>query len=516
MPFTSGRNASGIRIEPFQTIKVLNPLVYWRMNEASSTVVSSGTLASRNANPTALTYSATKIPSRSPNTSISFNGTTSVGFIAGALVAGLLPTFSAGMWINTTTTAATSTLLMQQQSAGASGWYVQLINGVTVKFEGVNNALAFDFSVSGTLSSINDGGPVYIGVTVDSTYAYIFVNGIFINRSSVRVGGTYPSPFSWLGSSYGSSDFFAGTMSDVFVTAQLMTQTNHNNVYRNGMLNAVSPVGDNWGDAPTLAITGTTNPQTYDLTAASLEGNEPLSGTLPIRANQSIWRKFVVPALGHTYGTTYHISSSGYNNVIDLFLDVNGTMVGMTYVNGYIAFPTSSMRVNLTTVGATYYIRMSPYFDSATGSLTFDAYYTATPMPPSNDNFASAATISVVSSGSVAGTTVGSTLQDPNETYVFGTDGTIWYKFQADATGNITLDSQATSSVDAAVAVWAGVSGTVFGDLVLSSPDFSDNNSGTANSFLVTFAVTNGTWYYVQVSDYDGGAPITLSWSDIT
>lgn len=308
-----------------------------------------------------------------------------------------------------------------------------------------------------------------------------------------------------------------GTVSDVFVTQQVMSQSDHYVVYRNGMLNAATPLSDNWGDAQTLAITNTTNPRLLDLSAASLEyGERTMTSGAEITGNQTLWYKFTVPVIvGHNYGTNYNFSSSGYSHGFSLMRDVDGTMAGMTHVNGYTGFPSGSGVYRLIT-GQTYYVRLFAWNDSVVGNLTFDVYYSVALAPPANDDLANASVISVINAGTIVGTTVSSGIEVAGETAHSSAGGSVWYKFQADVTGGITLDGLLSPGVDLALSVYIGTSGSVISDFDFTNPNFSADDEGPSSEPILIMPVVSGTWYYVQVTDYLDGTSFTLSWSDIT
>lgn len=515
MPLPIGGVAAGVRIEPYKTILSYAPTVYWRMDEASGTIVNSGSTASRNLTGTNLTYAQTKIPTRSPKTSISFNGTSSLATVGTGVITDTNPVFSGGCWIKTTTTS--TVVLFQQKDAtnNGNGFVLSLTNGVLPTLIGLDTSGATDFSVDGGsgISIINDGAAVFISFTISATLARLYVNGGMVGEAT-RVGGVWSNSSDiFVGRSHTAANYYGGTMSDVFLTNEVLTADDHNKIYRNGLLNSTSPLGDNFNDA--LVVTPTGSPASVGALAmgnAQLEVNEPDNGSgSPIDSNKSVWLKFT--AGGANLGYTF--TSSTTHNYMDAYHDTDGTLAGLEYIATAVGFSNGSLFIP-TENGETYYVRVRTYVQE-TGTINVSASYATIPDPPANDDFASAQLISVVSAGTVSGTTAGATIEVTDETIIgSGDPRSVWYKFQADATGNITLDTEDTPAADTVIEVWQGTASTTIDDIDVNTAYADDDDSGTASTALVTFGVTIGSWYYVMINDYDGGADFILSWSDIT
>jgi hypothetical protein len=133
--------------------------------------------------------------------------------------------------------------------------------------------------------------------------------------------------------------------------------------------------------------------------------------------------------------------------------------------------------------------------------------------PPSNDNFTAAQVISGCS-GTVNGTNVGATRETGEPNHSPDNNGgtkSVWYQWQAPATGTATITT-AGSSFDTVLAVYTGSS---VGSLTPIAKN-DDNNDATS---IVTFSATAGTTYRIAVDGYNndgaGGdvGSITLNWS---
>ena len=138
---------------------------------------------------------------------------------------------------------------------------------------------------------------------------------------------------------------------------------------------------------------------------------------------------------------------------------------------------------------------------------------TPTPIPP-NDDFANAQIIGGCS-GTVNGTNVGATKEtgEPNNPDSFNSTKSVWYRWQAPSTGNVTI-STAGSEFDTVLAVYVGTSLTSLGTAI-NNDDFGGNLTSS-----VTFPATAGTVYRITVNGFNnpgsGGGDIgdiVLNWT---
>ena len=507
-------------IEPFTTIKSYAPLCYWRMDEASGSLVNSGSAASKNATATALTYSQTKIATRSPKTSVSFNGSTSFAEVAAGVIGGVNPTFSVGCWINTTTSSTKGLICQRDGTNGGSGFEFKLNGGVFLSFQGVTTSGVNDFSMlSEQLSPLNDGIPHYVGATVYSDNVALFCDGVCVGEFGGRNGGTWSAtPKIFLGQINGGTERYVGTMSDAFITSQVLTQDDHYKIWRNGMDNDPSAQGSNFLDAVEISVpVSETTLTALDLSDYTIEPNEPgwmfgLSDDF-LDSGHSAWYKFTSTDAGD------RMRISGYGNspyfsyhYVEAFKDIDGDINNLEFVGQSVGYaPSLSVIVEADT---TYYIRLRSYFLYPTViDLTYE--YDTPPPPPANDDFADATLINVTTSGSIAGQLDGSTIEFPLETDNYTSEpNSIWYKFVADATGDITFDTAASPGVDM---VLQGFDDMTLADLEADPymAPWYDNDTGPGGTVLMTMSVISGNTYYIQASDFGTLSNFTMSWTDI-
>ena len=521
MPFSVGAQGGAVDIEPFTTIKSFSPLCYWRMDEASGSLVNSGSAASKNATATALTYSATKIATRSPKTAVTFNGTTAFAEVAAGVIGGVNPTFSIGCWINTTTAIANAALICQNDGTnGNSGFLFKINSGAYLSFQGIHTGGLNDFSfLSEQIAPINDGVNHYVSATVRSDTVIIYVDGIEVGNSGGRLGGTWSAtPKIFLGQISGGTQRFAGRMSDAFITSQVLTQADHYRIWRNGMLNDVTPPGANFLDAIEVAApTAETVLTGYDFSDMTIEPPlEPgkatpvVSHTRGIDSGQSVWYKFPATVGG---GRRIKVAADGQNpyfayNYLELFRDTDGTIEGLELISTSLSYLTGAYYI--TEPNTSYYVRLRQK-DMFPAVLDLTYRYDVPPAAPANNNFANAITIDVTSAGSIVGTTDGASVEFPLETDYWDTGlfTSVWYKFTANATGNITLTD--TSGNDSIIVLFENVNNIAEVETVVNTTGAYDGDQPA-----LTTAVTSGNTYHVQISDYANGQAFTLAWTVIT
>jgi len=152
-----------------------------------------------------------------------------------------------------------------------------------------------------------------------------------------------------------------------------------------------------------------------------------------------------------------------------------------------------------------------------TASLLHDLGWTSTPAPPppDNDNFTSAQIIGGCS-GNVNGTNVSATKETGEPNHSPDNNGgskSVWYSWQAPATGSATITT-AGSSFDTVLAVYTGAA---VGSLTPIVKNDDANANDTTSS--VNFNATDGTTYMIAVDGYNNGGSggdtgsITLNWS---
>ena len=135
---------------------------------------------------------------------------------------------------------------------------------------------------------------------------------------------------------------------------------------------------------------------------------------------------------------------------------------------------------------------------------------------PANDNFANASIISASNApapaGTISGNSVGAT-KEPSEPAHAGNQGgaSVWYSWYASFTGSVTFNTE-SSGFDTLLAAYTGQ--TVGALTPVAAND--DVNFPADLTSQITFAVTQGTTYYIAVDGYGGASgPVVLTWRPV-
>ncbi len=258
------------------------------------------------------------------------------------------------------------------------------------------------------------------------------------------------------------------------------------------------PVNDDCASATVLTVNsdflcGSTSPGTvFEATASATPNGCPNTAT---NADDDVWFKFVATETIHKV-QLLNISGSQpllYHTVFDA--GVLGDCTSMT------AVACSDQNTNdLTglTIGNTYFVSVFT-IGSASNDTTFDICVGSEPLPPANDDCASAETVASFPFNS----TVDATSATNNAGFINGTgcvgamnDG-VWYTFVGDGS-NISITVTPTAW-DAKIAVYTGTCGTF--------TCISEANNGlVGNTETDTFTSVSGTTYYVNIGHPSGAS----------
>lgn len=194
------------------------------------------------------------------------------------------------------------------------------------------------------------------------------------------------------------------------------------------------------------------------------------------------------------------------------------TNVGSSPVNGYSVtanpggatcqWPGGTLSCTVVGLAAgsyTFTVRASNVWGQSTASAASNAVE----VTASNDFFAGATPINVPSGSSSDSNTV-ATLE-PNEPVLdaagAGAGASIWFKYNATATGSLTVDTFG-SSFDTVLTAFSGTTLTN-----LSRITFNDDAANTRQSSMY-FNVTNGTSYYIRVASWGSTrGSVALNWT---
>jgi hypothetical protein len=262
------------------------------------------------------------------------------------------------------------------------------------------------------------------------------------------------------------------------------------------------PVNDDCAGAISLTVYGATcgGATTGNVASATQSLAASCNGT----ADDDVWYSFVATATTHNITV---VGSTSFDAVIDLRSGAcNGTNINCedsTFTGG-----TEVLTATGLTVGATYYVRVYHWYNTAPATTTFTICVT-TPAPPApaNDNCSGATALTVFGAtcgGATTGNVTGATQSIAGITcnsFSGTADDDVWYSFVATSTNHI-VTVVGSASFDAVIDLRTGsCSGT--------NVDCADATTGGGTETLNATGLTVGSTYYVRVYHYGSTQPST-------
>lgn len=518
--------ASAIVPEPYTSIMAMDPVVYWRMDEVSGNIINLGSLASKDgvANGTPAYQSGTPIVPRNRGANIEFDGTTDYFRVTDAAITGTDPNFSFGVWIKTDGGLSDRTVFQQQDTTSAYCGFRLYTSSATLVFQSHHtDGSSQTLTVYGLNTYLMNNTVMYVGVTADDDNFSIYVNGELFG-SLARTTVTYVSGSDiYIGRAEGAYRYWKGWMSDLFIVDFPMTADEHLNIWRKGEFQIERPRGDNFKDAVTLVLDA--SPTTMTTVGASENPLiEPLNYAGAVDLHKNVWMKFEPPDTN-----MYLVRASRPSGT---------SIVGMNLFHGppdaESVLDLSQVSSFFTSTGSTevreeidwtlppghiYYLWAGNQSANSMNPGPFDVSFESFPVQ-ANDNFADAEVIDVSGVGTLTSSTVGSSLEDSQESVRTGcNEHSVWYKFTADATGSITLSLGNTDNYKYfGIAAWDATADgiSVVGDVDWTTPlaynDWSADGNGE-----ITISVISGNVYYFHVTQGNIiQVDFTLDWTDIT
>ncbi|MBC7887664.1 MAG: hypothetical protein H7Z13_07225 [Ferruginibacter sp.] len=218
---------------------------------------------------------------------------------------------------------------------------------------------------------------------------------------------------------------------------------------------------------------GTTTAATLSMAASPCFGNP----------DDDVWYSFVATA------TSAIITITNVSGVTDMYFQVLSGTCGSSA--SLLCSDPQTGTVTGLTIGQTYLIRVYTYAGSV--SSTFNICLTSPPLPPANDNCASAVLLTQgTSCVNTQGTTAGATLSMAATPCFGNPDDDVWYSFVATATSAITTITNVSGETDMYFQV---LSGTCASPVSLLC---SDPQTGTVTGLTI------GQTYLLRVYTYSG------------
>lgn len=253
------------------------------------------------------------------------------------------------------------------------------------------------------------------------------------------------------------------------------------------------PANDNCGGAVAMTVNPnlTCSATTAGNTQTATQSQTGCYGT----ADDDVWYSFVAT------GTTHNVTVTPgtlYDAVFQVFSGTCGTLTSLFCVDNTLGTNTETETITGLTAGVTYYVRVYSYYALVGDQGTFTICVT-TPVPLTNDNCATATSLTVNPTTACAATTAGTTVTATQS--MAGCSGTadddVWYSFVATSSSHNIRVTPGTL-YDPVFQVFSGGCGS------LTSLDCVDDTVGISVESATISGLTAGNTYYVRVYSYYG------------
>jgi hypothetical protein len=268
-----------------------------------------------------------------------------------------------------------------------------------------------------------------------------------------------------------------------------------------GNVDVVVGSSANSNDAFAYASTlpGSVGSRTGTNVGATAEAGEPAAESYS-GPNNTVWYRWTAPASGPAEVDT--CTNTNFDTMLGVY---TGTAVNaLTTVATNDDSCGSQSKVTFTATAKTTYMVQVDGYKGAAGPFTLSW---SLQTPPSNDNFANAASISGAS-GSMNGANANATVQsgEPAASSA-GPWSTVWYKWVAPASATAEFDTCANPNTDTVLGVYTGTA-------LSSLTPVASNNDSCGPQSQVFFSAIAGTTYYIQVDGWSAAqGTFTLTWT---
>jgi ribosomal 30S subunit maturation factor RimM len=208
---------------------------------------------------------------------------------------------------------------------------------------------------------------------------------------------------------------------------------------------------------------------------------------------KSVWWTWTAPASGTV---TIDTLGSDFDTLLGVYTGTDVNALTEVASNDDIGFVNLDSEVTFNAVAGTTYRIAVDGFNGAAGQIVLTV---ALSIPPVNDNFANATTVTG-SSVSVTGLNVNATAETGEPNHAGNAAGhSVWWNWTAPANGVVTIDTEG-SDFDTVLAVYTG---NAVNSLTLADPGAQNDDVGAPVDLTsqVTFAVTAGTTYRIAVDN---------------
>ncbi len=264
------------------------------------------------------------------------------------------------------------------------------------------------------------------------------------------------------------------------------------------------PFNDDFVDA--YAFSGATGRFIQGTGSPTHEPSEPDSHWN--NSDSSVWYSWTPPSSGPA---TVSLMDSNYDTTMAIYTGASINDLALLSTNDDVHPPVRQSKIDFAaTAGTTYWIAVDDYGSGDPIPPDDDITIQWSVGVPANDDVDDAQVVSGPS-GSVAGTTVGST-GEPGESapVIAPPEHSVWYRWTAPSTGDFDFGVETTGSWDPQLGVWDT------NDLAVETLIVGDDDSGAGLDPALVLSATGGTTYWIQVEGRNGSeGPFDLVWSEV-
>jgi len=241
-----------------------------------------------------------------------------------------------------------------------------------------------------------------------------------------------------------------------------------------------------------------------DTTNATTAASDPVqscSGDGPSQNSKSVWYSFTPASDGMLTAFT---AGSSYDTVLTVYTSSCGEVPTEVACNDDDkSGSTNAQAAFAVTAGTTYLIEVTAFQGSGGGTLAFGL---ETVLPFDNDDCAAPSVIANVPFTATLDITDATTsVSDPFQSCSQGVPSqnpdSVWFSFTPASDGTVTASTFA-SNYDTVLTAYTGTCGALVE--VACNDDFADESDPSSTQSRITFPVTAGTTYLLEVTDFFG------------
>ena len=257
---------------------------------------------------------------------------------------------------------------------------------------------------------------------------------------------------------------------------------------------AAAPANDNFASA--TVVSGATFSTSGTTVGATRETGEPVHAG--ITGSASVWYSWVAPASVNVTMTTF---GSGFDTIVGVYTGASvSTLTTITSNDDNLSFSLSGVSTSqvsfFATMGTTYFIAID---GKATATGTFTLALPA--VPPPNDTFSAAKTLSPVFNATDTGYNIGAGTAEVGEpAQTIGSGGrSVWWNWTAPSSGNAVVLTTG-SDFDTVTSVYTGAAVNALTLLI------ADDDGGVfGRDDKAAFVAVAGTTYRIAIRSFGGG-----------